>query len=97
MSYCAKCGHGLRDGDNFCSKCGTPVGGGVNPQAAPTQYEYCEIKWDNVGGFSNPYIWFAEAIGPQGKYWAAQTKKVSTSGRDSYNRKGAQQIAEGLD
>ena len=55
--FCRKCGKQLRDDDNFCPKCGTPVereeeevvDNGVvefNPEKTPEETESLDLKWD---------------------------------------------------
>lgn len=55
--FCRKCGKQLRDDDNFCPKCGTPVerdeedvvDNGVvefDPEKAPEETESLDLKWD---------------------------------------------------
>lgn len=80
--HCTNCGHELRDGDKFCSECGTLVGGTASP-ARPIRYEYCEIEceWVKDGGIfgKDEYQLRAKAVGPKGVYYAMVDRAQTNS------------------
>lgn len=59
MGFCTKCGASLPDGAQFCTSCGTPVGG-ARPmrQAQPAPQQYSGDNWgaydDGFSGYSAP-------------------------------------------
>lgn len=77
--HCTNCGRDLRDGDRFCAACGAPVGGATAPSRATT-YETCEIKWRLTSRFFIlKFVFYVEAIGPQGMYNAGDSKVVNNT------------------
>ncbi len=56
MPYCRKCGAQLAEGEEFCSKCGTPVAGYKREEWRGPRYE-C-FGWERGGEF-----WGLIAIG----------------------------------
>jgi len=82
--YCTNCGHELRDGDKFCSECGTPVGSLASSPLRP-RWETCEITCREVKAarrFTKVQLQFvAAAIGRVGRYVAAESE-VFPAGED---------------
>src|SRR5688572_22583265 len=89
--YCSACGKELPDDANFCLKCGRPQRPDVRSDA-PT-YETCEIKfWDQgkPGGFfrdrTYETVYWADAIGPTGRYRAGESDPVPGSPRGGWGQ-----------
>jgi hypothetical protein len=76
--HCTNCGHELREGDKFCSECGTVVGGAA-AQARPTVWDYCEIfevylRTDDFFSSASIYHFVAVAVTPtQDRYNAGES------------------------
>jgi len=81
-NHCTTCGRELRDEERFCAACGAPVGLSATTSettvpSQPTTYETCEIKWRPMRGiFTHRFVFYAEAIGPQGMYNAGESQPV---------------------
>ncbi len=73
--FCVKCGQQLPDDANFCLKCGTPLK--AENRQADIRWETCEIKISHVevGFWNHQWQVWAEAIGPEGRYSAAESAK----------------------
>jgi hypothetical protein len=72
--FCPKCGTANQDDANFCYKCGTSFAGKVPEQ---TRYEICQIEGAQITKgfgeiFGRTFRFWAEAVGPKGKYVVAQ-------------------------
>ena len=74
--FCMKCGSKLPAEASFCWKCGAAQKPGS--PSSQEQWEKCEITFERQGGIINDGItFFAEAIGPKGRYTAARARKSS--------------------
>lgn len=83
--HCTTCGHELRDSDKFCAECGTPARDEGTQQAAPIEWEYCEITFSvKEGRFlaSNTGTFYARAVGPTGTYEAARSTTIFYPGME---------------
>jgi hypothetical protein len=88
---CANCGTKLLDDAQFCHKCGRSLGSAKVTQSPANNpsFEFCKlnryiIKGIGVFGLLNPFAqetwrWFAEVIGPTGKYTIAQSSEFKAS------------------
>lgn len=74
--FCGNCGKELPDDANFCLKCGKPQGATV--QAEESRWEICEIRADGKPkGFFHSINWYwAEAVGPKGRYNAGESERL---------------------
>lgn len=81
--YCMQCGNELPGDARFCLKCGKPVGNATTSvsESEPT-WEYCEIVYYPTRRAAilvkGKAVFWAEAIGPKGKYEAARSPEMST-------------------
>src|SRR5256885_12810356 len=78
--YCGNCGKELPNDANFCLKCGKPQGATV--QAEVPFWEMCEIYFFDKpkGFFSSAGQFWAEAIGPKGRYNAGASEPLKGTG-----------------
>lgn len=97
--FCANCGTLLADDTNFCPMCGQPVKGNT-PPAKPVEtpiYEICEVNPEivqssllNVLPFVKlTWCWFADAVGPSGKYLVAKSSEFKAFGDRSIGPRDA--------
>src|SRR5437016_2133275 len=81
--YCLNCGQELPDEASFCWKCGRPQKAEVQAQVEQPRWETCEIKHTVVGKNSifgaGTLKFVAVAIGPNGRYWAAESARFPTA------------------
>lgn len=80
--YCRFCGTPLPEDANFCLKCGKATHEGVQTIGRDPIWEYCQIEQGNwaayaVGGLNSKVWFYAEAVGPRGKYNAGESRKIT--------------------
>ena len=77
--FCSHCGKENVTDAAFCSYCGKSISNTASPTSDDSSWEYCQIqaswkKHDTMSSNGYECYFWAEAIGQNGRYCAAQTE-----------------------